>query len=346
MGPAMTGMPPMMGGAPPMMGGTPPGAVAAVGALTGAYASQFSAARTSVRFTGDRELYGMKVSWLTVNPEGKRVFGTTPLEVPGSYNFPQAAIYSLKLNDIPGYPDKALYPTLEVVPANAKTATFLAHMSVPVTLTREDLRTVIDEGNYLVKVIYLPDPQFQDVSISGTGELISTQLEPGADPITEACKRGSILLVLRVGNIDREARHSPPMEALPPGAPGMMPRVPTPPAGVNGPMLPNGMTGPGGGFLPPGAGPAMPPVYGPPMPPGFNPMAPGGSLAIPNAPWMPPVGTAPGTTPPPRGGITSPPGSLPSLPVGTGSESLKTTSSSSKLSTSLPPTPAEMAGKK
>ena len=178
---------------------------------------QFALARTSVRFSSERELYGMNVSWYTAGPDGQKVF-CPPLEIPVRYNFTQAVIYLLKLSDIPGYPAQELYPTLEVFPANAKTATFLAHGSVPVTFTRENLRSVIEEGNYLVKVIYRPDPQFQDMADSGTVELNSTQREPRVDPIAEASKHGNILLVVRLGNVDLEMKHSPPMDAPPEGA--------------------------------------------------------------------------------------------------------------------------------
>ena len=78
-----------------------------------------------------------------------------------------------------------LYPTLEVVPATAKTAAYLAHSSVPVSFTDEDFEQVL-AGNFLVKVIYLPDPAFQDLAaVAGPAEVISTRLEPGVDPIAE-----------------------------------------------------------------------------------------------------------------------------------------------------------------
>src|SRR5205823_1768884 len=124
---------------------------------------------------------GMKVSWYAPGGEpGKGGFGSNQIEAPGRYNFVQAAIYRLKLSDIPGRPGLELYPTLEVVPCNAKTEAFLAHSAVPVAFTDEDFEQVA-AGNYLVKVIYLPDPQFQDLAAAGPDEVVSTRLEPGAD---------------------------------------------------------------------------------------------------------------------------------------------------------------------
>jgi hypothetical protein len=267
---------PMMPGGPMGTGimqtsaGGPPGAVAAIGALTGGTPARYAPARTEVRFAGPN---GMKVSWYTGDPSGKGGFSMAGIEAPGRYNFTQAAIYRLKLSNIPGRPALDLYPTLEVVPVNNKTATFLAHSAVPVSFTEEDFEQVTS-GNYVVKVVYLPDREHQDLAVVGADEVVSTRLEPGADPIAEACKRGSILLVVRLGNIDLELQNSPPMDApnayqqhQPPAAPRMQGAM------GNSPMVPYGMGGPGratatpGAMLPPANG-ATPAVIPPQQPSG------------------------------------------------------------------------------
>ncbi|HXG12064.1 MAG TPA: hypothetical protein VNK04_20080, partial [Gemmataceae bacterium] len=201
--PAMPAAYPRGAAATPNTGGIqlvsgPPGAVAAVGALTGGGHGQFPATRTEIRFVGPA---GMKISWYGPTPGGQGGFTTNYIEAPGRYNFVQAAIYRLKLSDIPNRPGLELYPTLEVVPANHKTATFLAHAAVPVVFTEEDFEQVA-AGNFVVKVIYLPDPRFQDLAAIGVDEVVSSRLEPGVDPIAEACRRGSILAIVRIGNID------------------------------------------------------------------------------------------------------------------------------------------------
>ncbi len=320
-----------MGGIP----GVPPGAVAAIGAIGtgpmgggpggpgGPGGAPYSVGRTSVRFVNPA---GMKVSWYAPTPDGKRAFSPTPLEVPGRYNFVQGAIYRLKLSDIPEFPQMDLYPSLEVVPGNAKTSVFLAHSSVPVSFSADDLRMVA-AGNYLVKVIYLPDCHCQDVAVSGTDELVSTQLEPGVDPIAEACKRGSILLVVRLGNIDLEAKHTPPMDAPPPGycPPGMM--VPPGLAARPGAMPP--------GMAPNGTAQNPPPGIMPPVLPGL-PGLPGGVPTSAPADQKAPAGT-PGTgfTPlaPPGLGPTGRLPDLGALPV-----------SASGRAPAAPLTPAQLAG--
>ena len=112
----------------PAMG--PYGAVAAVGALPPGGLMAPINARTSIRF-GDPER--MRISWF--GPGGQ---SDTVLTTPARYNFPQGGIYRLKLSNIPGRGDVDLYPTLEVVPATAKTAAYLAHSSVPISFTDED----------------------------------------------------------------------------------------------------------------------------------------------------------------------------------------------------------------
>ncbi|HEV3255355.1 MAG TPA: hypothetical protein VG013_00615 [Gemmataceae bacterium] len=231
---------PFAPGMPGMM--PPPGAVAAVGAMSGPAPNGFAAHRTEVHFISPLD---MKVAWFAPGSDGKAGVGGTQLTVMGRYNFVQGAIYRLKLSDIPQHPGLELYPTLEVVPSNLRTDTFLAHSSVPLAFTEDDFEQVT-AGNYVVKVIYLPDPQNQDLATTGTNEVVSTQLEPGIDPIAEAYRRGSILLVIRLGNIDLEARNTPPMDAPNPyGAPHGMPCTPPMGMGTPGPLAPYGAMGMG-----------------------------------------------------------------------------------------------------
>jgi hypothetical protein len=177
---------------------------------------------------------GMKVAWLTSGPDGRPSYSPTVLEVPGRYNFLQAAIYRLKLTNIERRAGLEVYPTLEVVPANHKTEAFLAHSAVPVEFTDADFDQIA-AGNYVVKVIYLPDPQFQEITTTGIEEISSTTLPPGEDPIVEALRRGSILLVIRMGNMDQEAPNTPSIDApaghamMPPAGPGTIPAGPVGP---------------------------------------------------------------------------------------------------------------------
>jgi hypothetical protein len=144
---------------------------------------------------------GMQVHWDVTEFGG---FDSEPLVTPGRYDFAQGAIYRLKLTDVPGQEGLELYPTLEVAPVTPRTDAFLAHNAIPFQLTDEDLDQVTS-GNFVTKVVYLPDPEYQELAVAGVETLVSTRLDPGCDPVVEADRRGSILAIIRIGNKDLES---------------------------------------------------------------------------------------------------------------------------------------------
>ncbi len=152
-------------------------------------------ATSQIAFLG---VAGGEVAW---DAGGQGIFDSTPLVMPGRQNFTQGAIYRLKLTNLPGREGVELYPTLEVAPVTPRTDAFLAHAPIPLQFTDEDLDQVLS-GNFVTKVIYLPDPEFQELALAGVETLVSTRLDPGVDPITEADRRGSIMAILRIGNLD------------------------------------------------------------------------------------------------------------------------------------------------
>jgi hypothetical protein len=199
-------------------------------------------------------------------PEGAQIrwdvgmmggFASTPLVTPGRQNFPMGGIYRLKLTNIEGRPGVELYPTLELSPATPRTIAYLEHNAIPVQFTDEDFAQVL-AGNMVTKVIYLPDPEFQEL-VAGVETLVSTRLDPGLDPIIEADRRGAILAIVRMGNKDLEtpgigSGYGPML-----GVPG----APLPPG-----YPPPGYPPPGYPALPPGApGPLAPGAPASPLPP-------------------------------------------------------------------------------
>ncbi|MEQ8846610.1 hypothetical protein [Botrimarina sp.] len=174
------------GGSCPIGGG---GCVAGAGGMVaGGGASQ-------IHFVGQD---GLTINW---DVSGAGLFDSAALFVPGRQDFQQGAIYRLRLSNIPGREGVTLYPTLEVAPVTPRTDAFLAHAAIPVQFTEEDFDQVMS-GNFVTKVIYLPDPEFQELALSGVETLVSTRLDPGVDPVAEADRRGSILAVLRIGSKD------------------------------------------------------------------------------------------------------------------------------------------------
>lgn len=177
----------------------------------------------------------MRVSW---DISGVGHFDSEPLLVPGRATFPTGGIYRLKLTNIEGREGVERYPTLEIGPITPRSEAYLSHNAIPIQLTEEDFGQV-EAGNFVTKVIYLPDPEFQELALAGVETLVSTRLDPGIDPIVEADRRGAILAIVRMGNKDLEV-------------PGM-------PADMQGNVIPAGMNGAGtagswgGGACPPGS---------------------------------------------------------------------------------------------
>ena len=142
----------------------------------------------------------MNVGW---DVSGIGRYDSVPIVVPGRQNFAQGGIFRLKLTNIEGRPGVELYPTLEIGRSNRRTSAYLAHSAIPIQFTQEDFDQVA-AANFVTKVIYVPDPEFQELALAGVDTLVSTRLDPGVDPITEADRRGSILAIVRLGNKDLE----------------------------------------------------------------------------------------------------------------------------------------------
>jgi hypothetical protein len=141
----------------------------------------------------------MTVTW---DVGGVGSFDSEPVVVPARYSFPTGGMYRLKLANVEGRESLERYPTLEVGPITFRTEAYLAHNAIPIQFTDEDFSQ--SEYNFVTKVIYLPDPEFQELALAGVETLVSTRLDPGLDPIIEADRRGSILAIIRMGNKDLE----------------------------------------------------------------------------------------------------------------------------------------------
>lgn len=170
----------------PIMGGGPMGGMACPPCVQ---------PTSQVNFIG---LEGLTINWDVRMPG---LYDSEPLVCPGTYDFGQGNIFRFKLSNIPGRQGKELYPTLEIAPTMARTQAFLAHNAIPVEFTDTDFDQVLS-GNFITKVIYLPNPEYQGLAMAGVGTLVNTQLEPGVDPIAEASNRGAILAIIRMGNKD------------------------------------------------------------------------------------------------------------------------------------------------
>ena len=197
----------------PGVGGPGPGVLTASGYATGIPAAAASGGAPSAASLGPfGAVLHQNVQVFFDKPESMVVYwdvssigqyDSSPSVTPFRQNFGQSGVYRLKVTDILGRPGLELYPTIEIGSVSSRTAAYLAHSAIPIRFTEEDFDQVT-AGNFVTKVIYVPDPQFQELALAGVDVLVSTRLDPGVDPIVEADRRGAILAILRVGNKDLE----------------------------------------------------------------------------------------------------------------------------------------------
>ena len=137
-----------------------------------------------------------------VGPAGAKLkrFGVEDIllhEIPCRLTFEKPGTYRLKLMDIPNHPGLELYPTIEVYPATQKTTTFLTHAAVPVEFTDADIDKAV-KGKVATRVVCLHQDGEQTIAVAegATSEEV----------MALAKMKGSILLVVRLGSIDLEAK--------------------------------------------------------------------------------------------------------------------------------------------
>ncbi len=238
-------------------------------------ARAFATETSQLRFIGPA---GTQIGW-----QAGPGYAENQLVAPARYNFVQGATYRLKMTNIAGREGLTIYPTLQVYPAHPTSDAYLSHNSIPVELTEEDLDQ-IESNNFVTKVIYLPDAKYQELAIAGVETLVSTKLDPGVDPVAEAERRGTIMVVMRMGNMDLEMPGRMPPQAGMMGGYGQgqfqqvayfdgekgehVPPMPIAGAGmggVPGPMIMGGMAGPGMPGVNPISGVGGTPQWGMPI---------------------------------------------------------------------------------
>jgi len=269
----------------PMVDGPGPGVLGMIAQSNPAMMGH-PAAATQVKFTGQP---GMVIGWKV--PDG---WADDQLHSGSRFDFPQHAVYQLKFSGFgaAGYEQLQLYPTLEIRGTDPTTREYLEHSVVPVEVTEEDLENVI-HNNMVTKVIYLPDPKHQSRAIAGVETLISTKLAPGVDPVQQAERMGTIMVILRFGNKNLEmptARLSANgtfqhvSHTVYSGRQGqMMPPMPIAmlPAGIHG--VPGAIIAAGGGM----PGQPIGPVAGMGMTPPWGMTSTGTPIGLPGPPHLP-----------------------------------------------------------
>jgi RNA polymerase sigma factor (sigma-70 family) len=143
---------------------------------------------------------GMRVSVWAPTARGGKV---APVEVPGRVNLEQGKRFRLKLTDIPGRPGVERFPTVEIPGGDAAAEPFLTNSAIPVEFTDRDFDQV-SEGKMITKVVYLGGGAGRSKSAGSQGVPITraSYEYSDRDVLEEARQRGTVLAVVRMGDID------------------------------------------------------------------------------------------------------------------------------------------------
>lgn len=121
--------------------------------------------------------------------------------VPTRQDLLTGRVYCLALREIPNHSGIQVGATLTIVPSAARVRGFLDHNSVPIAVGEEDIEKIL-HGVVVTKVIYIPSPEFKELAWP-VETILSYLLDPGGDPIAEARRRGDIVAILCLDQVQR-----------------------------------------------------------------------------------------------------------------------------------------------
>ncbi|HUY33152.1 MAG TPA: SUMF1/EgtB/PvdO family nonheme iron enzyme [Pirellulales bacterium] len=154
-----------------------------------------------------------------ISPEGMQICGKNSKghftdakswKTPAKINLTQGSRFRFKFQGIPEFHGRCLYPLLEIRPKTPASETFFETNALVLEFTEEEFDAIFS-GRPLIKVLFNPGPDFLEEdkrrreNERGTTAWVSSfMLPPGTDPILEADRRGDVLAVLELGNVDLE----------------------------------------------------------------------------------------------------------------------------------------------
>jgi len=132
----------------------------------------------------------------TFFPDGSQVVAyDTPVEVGVRPGY----IYRFKLSDLPGAPDVALYPTVEVIGTlHMPLCIGSAGHPVPLVFSEEDIRTVL-AGGFITKMIAIEHPDRAAPVATDRDLPIEQTLDCQVNLLEEAWRIGRPMVVVRLG---------------------------------------------------------------------------------------------------------------------------------------------------
>jgi hypothetical protein len=138
---------------------------------------------------------------------------TEPMASPTLLAMLIGPVYRLRITGIPGYEDRAVYPTIELVDRLYPPAGAEKKFPIPIELTADDLRLAA-QGHFITRVVYLEDPEKALPGLSDPAHPSWFDAGPGAHPLVEAQGLGRPMAIVRLGGRIPDERNGPDMVFL------------------------------------------------------------------------------------------------------------------------------------
>jgi hypothetical protein len=135
----------------------------------------------------------------TLLPQGEAEGAAAATRIPGRLPLTTGETMRATLSNIPDYNGVELSASIELRTVSELTKPFVDHNAIPFAIPREGIDHAIS-GNLVTIVVYLPRPENAEIALAGVATLVTTRLDPGADPLREAQKQGHVLGILRLGD--------------------------------------------------------------------------------------------------------------------------------------------------
>jgi uncharacterized repeat protein (TIGR01451 family) len=125
--------------------------------------------------------------------------GFTPAQSRINAGLLVGGIYSYRLTNIPDRLGAELYPTIEVVHRLYPPTGLAARFPIVVDLNADDIQAALD-GNFVVKVVYLEDPEASRTLTHDGQKQPTFELAPGSDLLSTADLMGRPMAIVRIGS--------------------------------------------------------------------------------------------------------------------------------------------------
>lgn len=119
--------------------------------------------------------------------------------------------YRLKLTNLPLHPDRACYPTVEIIDRTYPPAGMERRFPIPIVFNDDDVRLAMD-GMFVTRVVYVEDPQQAIAGKQQPGEQLWHDAGSEANALEVADRLGRPVAIVRMGGRTPDESQGPDLQ--------------------------------------------------------------------------------------------------------------------------------------